>query len=741
MKLKFEDHDKLSGQLKEVFSEGESLKSELFETWRNNIDFVNGNQVVSWDHKRGQFKTTVLPDKQSLSSTDYIYVTNELTPINRTIVSFMTRNKPTAKAYPSDPNDDFSVRRALVAENIQWAKWEMDEEYLKHVAFANWMLAVGTVFRKDSWNSSARGKRRISEEETELNSLETEEGLDQQKLIQEFGKIETEALGSKELAPTSFDNGERHWGDSEVGVLTGFNINVDFNAKDENFDWIEEYSLQDLDWVKDNYSFRDRFFTGRAQEVKAQQDFGKALEIDFNLRFKTSQENGKKPKLENLCLFREFYQAPKSYMPWNKGADQWRGAMVVMAGDIVLYVGPSHYKKWHPYTVFGYEPYLGRFWYKSLWEQLVPLQCRLNEINGAIVKNAKTVAKSKWTILEGTIAEGSLNGSEDKPLYYKRDPVVGAVSPQLQSGTPLPTQFFNERQILIDQMARIAGSNMILGGNAPTGITAGSALNLLLENSTSQFGPLINGWEKFIEKGQTAKLVLFQQFCREPRDDIYGFLSKKNKELTNLDVDSFCGETIEDNLTIEVEAGSSIPKSNAARQSQIMELAKMGVLGDVVGDPITNQQFLSEMGITEFNQTNNAEWEKIKWENSRMMKGQTPSPSPYDADEMHLAHHKAETQKPSYIERASPATKQLYQEHIDYHEQRIEEKQANAQNQQKSQMMEVAQTQNQLEIEKKLSEEQAKSQSKKEEMVFEKNLEAMPPPLLSGEENFNQFLQ
>lgn len=738
--------------MQELFTEGESLKSELLEVWRNNIDFVNGNQVVYWDFASGRFRTKTLPAKQKLAASDYIYVTNELTPIARTITSFMTRNRPTVKVCPSDPNDDFSVRRAMVAENFQWAKWEIDQENLKHEQFANWVLACGTVFRKDSWNSSARGTRQLSEEEQSedqppaLLTSSDEEGFDQHKFLSAINSL-SGASGQQEGEDESEgghseSSNEVHWGDSEVGVLTGFNINVDFNAKDDNYEWIEEYALQPIDWVKSNYSRKNQYFTGRGGEVKATEKFGNALDIDLSLRFRTHNNSGQKPKIKDMCLFREFYQKPRFDAPWNKGKDyeDWQGTMIVMANDIVLYVGPSPYKNWNPYTPFGYEPYLGRFWSRSLWEQLIPLQCRLNELNGAIVKNAKTVAKPKWVVLDGSVDEGALSGSEDKPLFYKYNASIGSpVAPQLHSGIPLPAQFFNERAALIETMARISGSNLIMQGNNPTGVTAAAALQLLLESANSQYGPLINGWEKFIERGQTNKLVLFQRMCREPRSDIFEMLTKKKRDLTELDVAAFTGETIEDNLTVEVEAGSSIPKSQAARQNQVMELGKMGVLGDIVNDPITNQQFLSEFGITEFNKKINAEWEKVKWENSRILKGQPPSPSPRDNHQMHLSEHIAETQKPSYIERSSDQVKQMMEEHIAFHEGQLQQAQAGAEEQQKSQMMEVAQAQNQMEIQKDVAGEQAKTDGKKEQLAFEKTLEAPQPITGLDNQNFNQI--
>jgi len=356
-------------------------------------------------------------------------------------------------------------------------------------------------------------------------------------------------------------------------------------------------------------------------------------------------------------------------MPWNKYTDKPLGRQIVLAGQTVLYDGPAKGYDWHPYTHCGYEPFLGRFWYKSLVEQLIPLQRRMNEINGAFLENAQTMANPQWLVPEGTVDVGAISGQHGLRIPWKPQP--HNQKPERQQGVPLPPQYFNERQALSDKMVMIAGSNAVMSGGQPTGITAAAALQLLLENAQSQHGTLINQWEAFIERSQTKKIQNFQRHCREPRKDIIQYLKKLDKDLVQVDLESITGDELEDNVTVSIEAGSSIPKSQAAKQSQLMQFAPMGVLGDIVNDPVTRQQFLSEFGIKEFDKTNNAEWEKIKWENSCLLKGETPFPSNYDKHELHSAYHKAETQKPSFIENQPGNIKQAFAEHIAWHDEQI----------------------------------------------------------------------
>jgi hypothetical protein len=299
----------------------------------------------------------------------------------------------------------------------------------------------------------------------------------------------------------------------------------------------------------------------------------------------------------------------------------------------------------------------------------------LNEINGAILENAQTMANPQWLIPDNTVREGIISGKHGLIIPWKPQPHGHA--PEKLQGIPLPQQYFVERNGLIEAMVRIAGSNAVMQGTPPTGVNAAAALQLLLENAQSQHGPLINQWEFFIERSQTKKLQNFQQFCREPREDLVNYLKRIDKDVVSLDIDAICGDDLEDEVTVSIEAGSSIPKSQAARQSQLVEFAKMGILGDM-NDPVTKQQFLTLFGITEFDKVTNAEWEKIQWENGRMLKGMPPAPSEDDNHELHLPHHISVTQRPSYIEEATPETKQICAEHIAWHKEQLQMKQMEA---------------------------------------------------------------
>jgi hypothetical protein len=182
---------------------------------------------------------------------------------------------------------------------------------------------------------------------------------------------------------------------------------------------------------------------------------------------------------------------------------------------------------------------------------------RLNEINGAIIHNANTLAKVDVLAVENQMKRGVMNGMGGNIYTYRMIP--NAPPPQKWKGVPLPEQFFKEKDALIEQMVREAGTNLIMTGEAPKGVTAASALELLLDNSTTQHSDMSISWEKFTEEGFTKKLRVIRQFNKLPNEDIVDYLRTMSKDNLDLEISSFVGEDVGDGWNLKVESGSTIP--------------------------------------------------------------------------------------------------------------------------------------------------------------------------------------
>ena len=77
---------------------------------------------------------------------------------------------------------------------------------------------------------------------------------------------------------------------------------------------------------------------------------------------------------------------------------------------------------------------------------------------------------------------------------------------------------------------------------------------------------------------QKKQLKLMANKYREPRPDYIAMLKMKNTELSEESINKFIGEDLYDNCNVIVEAGSNIPKLQAAQQARLQEAAQAGTL-------------------------------------------------------------------------------------------------------------------------------------------------------------------
>lgn len=571
-KLKFETDFQEIGQIvNDAYHQSYGYLEQLGIQWEQNIRFYEGDQYIFYNETIKNYEIIPLT-----KFNDFIPrpVTNLLLPIEQTMTSLLTKTAPNATVAQNSCNEYDSLG-AKLAERVKDAKWEMDNEVINHIMSAKIMQLVGTVFRKDYWDPTKGG----------VQVLPTLEG--------------------EKTIPI---------GDTAVKIMSPFEIIPD---KDNGL-WFIETSLEPLWWIRAAYCKSGNGYTGVAPEdIKEDKDFTTNMSIRYRLKSSTGMggrgvgtDSG---GVKGHAVLKIGYFAPTESHP--------KGGMVVFAGGKCLYCNdsptydPILESSWHPFSWTFWERHPFRFHGISLFENLVPLQKRINAIDALIILNRMLNVAPQWLIPRGCgIPEGYLNGSPGLQVWFNPVGTSGMVPQRLQ-GSNLASDVWKERQDLVTQMHMIAGDNEVIQGQRPEGVNTLGGLNLLLEQSYSKFSPLIKGWEKYIEDGQKKKLFLISRKYREERPGFTQRLQAMNKDNLEIEIKSFTGLMIGDNIDVKIESGSTIPKSQIALEQKMLELQGRGLLGDVspMGNPIANQQFLEEFGVAKFDSETNADVKKAKF--------------------------------------------------------------------------------------------------------------------------------
>jgi len=177
-----------------------------------------------------------------------------------------------------------------------------------------------------------------------------------------------------------------------------------------------------------------------------------------------------------------------------------------------------------------------------------------------------------------------------------------------------------------------------------------------------------------LEKGETKKLKLIAHKYREPRPEFINKLRSLNRDISDVEIVNFIGSDLRNNCQVRIEAGSSIPRSNAAKQEMLKEIMSMPVFAPMLNDPVNQQEFLERMGIKGFNAAYETDFKRASWENEMLDNGsfQNIQIMPLENHNIHLELHMNRMKEPSFMTMPDDV-KTGYQMHVDAHNQILQQ--------------------------------------------------------------------
>lgn len=680
LKVASTDLDALSSQIETYYKQDTAQKTSLAWNWERNHLMLDGKQWLVYDGNRengGQWRTLSVTKPN-----EYIPrpVTNYIFDAYQTLKSYLLKSKPRSIVRPNTQTHRDKTA-AKLATLVLECTHERLQEQSNHEYAAAVLVTYGTVFKKTYWDTTAVSMAKVPRTEI-VPRIDPTTGM---------------VVGEQEIDVTDPITGdviydEMVLGDVNTTVVEPYRIALDpLAANLHDSRWIMEFSIQPLDWITQTYDKDEPGYTGKAAEVKPETSLSNSLGRFYNLKtssgtkyqgFLDRTSGGSDTMIENAAVVKEYYERPSGKHP--------KGRLIVVANGVTLYVGqPDSYGNemggWHPYSECRWEIVPGRFWGKSPLDDACEMQRQINSIDSVIILTRKTMAIPQKLIPIGSgVQPGQWTGRPGQEIYY-RETSTGIPSTVPPAG--VDTTVFQERKQRVEDLKQVTGAIDILKGDRPPGVTAHSALSLLYEVGTGKLFPILDRWKKFIEEDQKKMLNLINTKYREPRADFIKLLKSKNSELSIEEINNFIGEDLYDNCNVVIEAGSNIPKLQAAQQALLMELAQVGVLD--LGTPENKMEFLQRMGVIGFDHDIGPDIKRATWENDlldNLPNSPDNIPVVLAADEhsLHIEVHERRQKDPSYMA-LPPEVQRAYDDHIAEHQNFIDMEKQQA-------MMEAAMT-------------------------------------------------
>lgn len=663
------DPDQLAKNIEQFYRADSAVKSQLAYNWERTQLMLDGKQWIVFETS-GSDGGSWKPLKVSREN-EYIPrpVTNLMFDAYQTLKGYLLKTKPRSTVRPNSPTnkDKSAAKLATLVSETNYERLGEDQNYEYG---ASVLVAYGTVFKKSYWDTSAGGQIEVPRME-QVPSTDPMTGamigMVEQPVVDEYGQPVVDKVPL---------------GDVNTDVVEPYRIALDPLAADlHKAKWIMEYSIQKLDWVVETYGKEEEGYTGRVAELKPETSLNSSMSRFASMKTSSGVKGGmlntdpggssSDALGENSVVLKEYYERPTELYP--------AGRLVAVANGLCLYDGPSPCEgpdlgDWHPYSECRWEIMPGRFWGKGALDDGAEIQKRVNSIDATVILTRKTMAIPQWLIPLGIGVEpGRTSGRPGLEMFYRGD--GSGSKPERLMSAGVHESVFAERERAVEDFKQVTGAIDILKGDRPPGVTAASALSMLYEVGTGKLFPVLGRWKRFIENDQKKQLRLIAKNYSEPREDFIRMLRMKNTELSEQEINNFIGSDLYDNCNVIIEAGSNIPKLQAAEQALLLEVAATGALS--LEQPANRSEFLNRLGILGFDNdvgpdTRRAEWENDLIDDLELNPEQRPVVLVTDNHEIHNETHARRTKEPSFMS-LPIEIQQAYFEHMSEHDNYIQQ--------------------------------------------------------------------
>jgi hypothetical protein len=595
--------------------------------WYLNLSFLLGQQHVKWSNKLKKLYEPKVPEWRVR------HVSNDIMPSYRKDLAKLNKNRPTLfiSAGKKGPDGDIAAREANHLIEYWWSSpvIGMENELTEWKQYA---LSCGTGWLKPHWDPT-------------------------------IGTERSKTVGEETV----------NWRDGEVMLEACSPFEIVFDPPDakkiKDLRAIMHYKIRSLDYIKARYP-------GAGDKVVDEKDTNSAMSFWQKIQgmVGTSNDGGvaMPDKADKSAVVKELWIYPCARFP--------KGQKIVSANKVMLEKGDLPYK-W----LGSDEPFVplvpvydikvpGRLWGRSKIEDEIPIQQAKNELISHVRESERLCSKPKFLKPVGC---GVDNITSEPGENVEWDPTTtNGAKPEWMVPPPIPNYVINGLgEIYQRDFANVASIHEISRGQVPPGVSSGVAINYLQEQDDTIIGDVVRQYERSLEiVGNMMLAIASQNYLENRKLQIVGDSGQADEfeyKVARKDEKDQVIEkgTIPEGARLVVEAGSSLPRTQTAKQAFILDLYKIGVLGPK-GDKATNKRAIKllEMGnIDEMYEEEAADRAQSEVENEGMKNGTEFMVYPYQDHEVHLQSHEALMKSPEFMS-VGESVKMLFDAHRKAHQ-------------------------------------------------------------------------
>ena len=498
--------------------------------WKLNLAFYKGRQYTYYNRRSNKIEQLPVEDGEKPRYRVRL-VSNQITPGVQSHIAMLLKTKPQPMATPGSASSSDLQAAEMAGRLLEfwWDDFHLDDALEEALIWAD---VAGQGFWKVDWDPNA-GKQMTFMVDPQGNPILDDSAKEQ---------------FTAQLAQIGVEPQEQvvYMGDIRVQVISPFDLLIDPSAR--RFDeakYVYEVCYMDPDAIKAEYGV-----DLPADAVTSPPDVG--------LPFGNLDQLPK-----NVRKVITGYFLPQPSLP--------KGRIVTWAGKTMLRDGQWNFPlNKLPFFKFPGVRIPGELYDTSVVEQAIPLQKELNRTISQIVEFKNLTARPQWMAPTGSLRQ---RRTDEPGAVFLYNPIGPAgLKPEPVPLGNLPSYVFTHLESIQSRLSDIFGLNQIAQGTPPPNVEAGVAIDLLQEMAVDRFAPSLRLMELALESAGRFMLSLAKEYYVEPR------IMKIRGSGGSYQVYQFTKADINGAVDVQVETGSSLPRTRAGRQSRIMEFIDRGII-------------------------------------------------------------------------------------------------------------------------------------------------------------------
>ena len=328
-----------------------------------------------------------------------------------------------------------------------------------------------------------------------------------------------------------------------------------------------------------------------------------------------------------------------------------QGVLRIVAGGVLLHDGPYPYVgdnpsnakinlQWSRWSILPGVP-----WGFGAVRPLIDPQKRYNGMVTQAALNRKISGNNQWMSARGLGFSPEGTGAPSKCFYYSaQSGRLAGHKPERLEARGMSQDFWRELDNNEHQLDRISGTNDVLRGENPQGVTAGVSLELLAEQASSRFDPQIGELRRTVINRDEFRLsmVHLSSAWKLGKQMLIQDENGRPESVTLSSLD------VTENPRIALEAAPPVLFTHAAKKARTEQAMAAGLIDLSV--PSNREQLRNDLGVSSYKDPVSADVKLAQNENYSLMQGKPVAVRRVEDSREHLKIHRELLLLPEYEE-------------------------------------------------------------------------------------------